>query len=442
MKPLKMEMSRKEKLVISLQLLLYLSLFTLVAFVLPSCTNECDVENTYFYYEPVYSSMEEIRSSVELLPPVELKQVGKIYFNNGYLFINEPNEGIHIIDNRDPANPINLAFINIPGAFDLAVKGNILFSDSYMDLVAIDISNPTAVTELGRIEGLFQEYNSYGYYANDELGVVTDWQLREEVTMTESSCAEPQYDWGVLYAEGIALTNDASFRASQAVSPSNPGMGGSMARFALVDNFLYAVDNYNLRTVDVANAAAMSKGGELSLDWGVETIFPKEDNLFIGTTTGMHIMNISNPLSPELISTYDHIVSCDPVIVDNDIAYVTLRSGTECQGFTNQLEVIDISDLTSPQLLYTYEMFNPHGLGKDGNALFICDGTDGLKIYDASDNSKITDNLLAHYESIQAFDIIPFNNVAMMIGEDGFYQYDYSDLSNIKFLSHIIISNE
>ncbi|MEQ8477132.1 hypothetical protein [Fulvivirga sp.] len=442
MKPIKMEMSRREKLIIGLQLLAYFSLLTLVAFVLPSCTNECDVENTYFYYEPVYTSMEEIRSSVELLPPVELKQVGKIYFNNGYLFINEPNEGVHIIDNRDPANPINFAFINIPGAFDLAVRGNILFSDSYMDLVAIDISNPTAVTELGRIEGLFEEYNSYGYYASAEYGVVTDWQLREEVTVTESSCVEPQYDWGVLYAEGIALTNDASFRASQAVSPSNPGMGGSMARFALVDNFLYAVDSYNLRTVDVTNTTTMTSGNQVQLNWGVETIFPNGENLFIGTTSGMHIMDISDPLSPQLISTYEHVQSCDPVIVDENIAYVTLRSGTECQGFTNQLEVIDISDLTSPQLLYTYEMFNPHGLGKDGDALFICDGTDGLKVYDASDNSKITDNLLAHYQSIQAFDIIPFNNVAMMIGEDGLYQYDYSDLSNIKFLSHINISNE
>jgi hypothetical protein len=442
MKPIKMDMTKKDKLIISLQLLLYFSLLTLVGFVLPGCTNECEVENTYFYYEPVYTSMEEIRSSVELLPPTDLKQVGKIYFNNGYLFVNEPNEGVHVIDNRNPANPINLAFINIPGAFDLAVKGNILFSDSYMDLVAIDISNPTAVTEVGRFENLFEEYNSYGYYASSEFGVVTDWELKEEVTITESSCAEPRYDWGVMYAEGIAFANDASFRTNQAVAPTNPGMGGSMARFTLVNNYLYAVDSYNLRTVDVTNFAAMTSGDQVQLNWGVETIFPNGENLFIGTTTGMHIMDISDPLSPQWISTYEHVQSCDPVIVDDDIAYVTLRSGTECQGFTNQLEVIDISDLTNPQLLHVYEMFNPHGLGKDGDALFICDGEDGLKVYDASDNSKITDNLLAHYQSIQAFDIIPFNKVTMMIGEDGLYQYDYSDLSDIKFLSHIIISNE
>jgi hypothetical protein len=164
MKPIKMDMLNKDKLMIAFQLLIYFSLLSLVAFVLPSCSNECEVESTYIYYEPVYTSMEEIRSSVEVLPPLELKQVGKIYFSNGYLFINEPNEGIHIIDNRDPVNPINFAFINIPGAFDLAVKGSVLFSDSYMDLVAIDISNPSVVKELGRVENLFEEYNSYGYF--------------------------------------------------------------------------------------------------------------------------------------------------------------------------------------------------------------------------------------------------------------------------------------
>ena len=75
-------------------------------------------------------------------------------------------------------------------------------------------------------------------------------------------------------------------------------------------------------------------------------------------------------------------------------------------------------------------------------ALFICDGYDGLKIFNANDISQIDDNLIAHYPNIDAFDIIPFNKVAMMIGEDGLYQYDYSDLNNITLLSHLKITPE
>ena len=39
------------------------------------------------------------------------------------------------------------------------------------------------------------------------------------------------------------------------------------------------------------------------------------------------------------------MTSCDPVVVQGDYAFVTLRGGTECQGFSNQLDIIDISTL-------------------------------------------------------------------------------------------------
>lgn len=151
----------------------------------------------------------------------------------------------------------------------------------------------------------------------------------------------------------------------------------------------------------------------------------------------MHIYDISNADDPQKKSTFWHIKSCDPVVVEGKYAYVTLRSNTTCNGNINELQVIDVSDVTAPRHLNTYAMKNPHGLGIDNNTLFVCDGDDGLKIYDASDKNRISENLRAHYKDIQAFDVIPFNKVAMMIGEDGLYQYDYSDLYNIRLMSKI-----
>ena len=134
--------------------------------------------------------------------------------------------------------------------------------------------------------------------------------------------------------------------------------------------------------------------------------------------------------------------SCDPVVVDDKYAYVTLRSGTTCQGFTNQLEVINVQDLSSPQLLKTYPMTNPHGLGIDNTTLFICDGDDGLKAFDASDINTIDRNMLAHYKNINATDVIPYNNILIMIGEDGIFQYNYSNPKDIQLLSTIAIQHE
>ncbi len=153
----------------------------------------------------------------------------------------------------------------------------------------------------------------------------------------------------------------------------------------------------------------------------------------------MYIFDLTTPDQPQLLSQYDHILSCDPVVVEGDYAYVTLYSGGVCHVDTNQLEVIDIKDLKSPQLLSVYPMTSPHGVGIDNGTLFICDGNDGLKIFDANDPLAITQHSLAHYGSINALDVIPINGVAMMIGADGIYQYNYSDVKNIKLLSQIPI---
>lgn len=87
-------------------------------------------------------------------------------------------------------------------------------------------------------------------------------------------------------------------------------------------------------------------------------------------------------------------------------------------------------------------MTNPHGLGIDETTLFICDGNDGLKAFDASDVNTIDKNLLAHYKNINATDVIPYNNTLIMIGSDGLFQYDYTNPKTIKLLSTIPITHE
>ncbi|MFM7853104.1 MAG: hypothetical protein ACKO96_14590, partial [Flammeovirgaceae bacterium] len=76
------------------------------------------------------------------------------------------------------------------------------------------------------------------------------------------------------------------------------------------------------------------------------------------------------------------------------------------------------------------------------NTLFICDGDDGLKIYDATDHLAISENQLAHYKEINTYDVIPYNQIAIMTGKDGIYQFDYSNLKSIKQLSRLGFSKQ
>lgn len=418
--------------------LLILSTLLGLSILLESCTDKCTETIVYKYYEPVYTPLTTIRSGVKHEAAQPLKISGKIYFKDGLLFVNEPNEGIHIIDNRDPSNPLIKSFIHIPGNFDLAIRNTSLYADSYIDLVVLDISNLNQITEVNRLEGVFSNYNSLGFYADAERGVVTNW-IEKEMPVVEQDCDTRFELWGgIRFGNGIAFAERASFDATMALAPGNStGIGGSMARFTINNDYLYMLDAGNIITADISLPAVPEKKSAQYLAWDIETIFPYDNRLFIGARSGMHIFDLSVPENPVKITTYSHINSCDPVVVSGNYAYVTLRSGTQCDGFTNQLEVLDISNIQSPSLVKVYPMHNPHGLGIDDPVLFICDGDAGLKVFDVSDKLNIDKKLLKHYRNIHAFDVIPFNNVLMLIGDDGIFQYDYTDPLNIKLLSQI-----
>jgi hypothetical protein len=84
-------------------------------------------------------------------------------------------------------------------------------------------------------------------------------------------------------------------------------------------------------------------------------------------------------------------------------------------------------------------MTNPHGLAKDGNTLIICDGKAGLKFYNASDVKNLV--LEKTITGPETYDVIAFNGWALLVANDGLYQYDYSSLNNIRLISKLGIQN-
>ncbi|GAA4431109.1 hypothetical protein GCM10023188_18340 [Pontibacter saemangeumensis] len=413
----------------------------LLALLLCACSDDCETTITYTVQEPVYMLRADLREAVQVTQPRVLENPGKIYALGHYLFVNEVNEGVHVIDNQDPASPRLLSFIQIPGNIDMAVKDNILYADSYIDLVALDITNPLDVKEVKRVENIFP---SYGMLVSDTSAVFVSEFVPKTVTEAISSDCDTRgrtHQPFLDFTGRGAFTNSGNSGADAGGGATN-GKGGSMARFTVAGNHLYTVSLSNLQVFDVSSAADPKTGTSIPLGWNIETIFPYQNKLFIGSSTGMHIYDSSNPSSPALLSIYEHVRSCDPVVVEGDLAWVTLRSGNACMGFTNQLEVVDISDPRSPTLLKTYPMLNPHGLGIDGEALFLCEGTHGLKVFNIKDHLAVDQNLLSHFKEQDAFDVIPLGETVLMVGQDGLYQYDYRDLSNVKLLSVIPVQRK
>lgn len=419
-----------------------LALLPLMAFLMQGCMqSKCKDVTTYTIYKPVYMSYDAFRSAVASEAPRQLENPGKIYVKGNYLFINERFEGIHVVDNSNPSSPAMVSFIRIPGNIDMAVYGNNLYADSHMDLVVIDLSDPQNGQEVYRIEDALPPYLG----THPDSGVVVKYL--EEVITEEFDCnIGPSFrtEQGWFTADVAITTFGGSPGAlnSSTIGGDNPGIGGSMAKFAVALDHLYMIDQSQMHVYRInTNPAMPEKIRQLNVGFNIETLWPYQQHLFIGAANGMYIYNASDPTNPVSVAFYGHINSCDPVVVEGQTAYVTLRSGTECQGFTNQLEVIDLTNISSPQLIATYPMSNPHGLGIDNGTLFICDNKEGLKVYNAADPHKISQNQLSHVTGITTYDIIPLSyaKLALVIGNDGLHQYDYSDPANLVKLSHISV---
>lgn len=391
------------------------------------------ITKTYTLMYPVYAEESEVLGSMNSQPKQTIKSPGKLFIYGQYIFLNEVDKGVHIIDNSNPAKPKPVSFLKIPGNLDIAVKGSILYADFYNDLLAIDISDPLKTSVKKIVENVFPERIYANGFSPEPGKIVVDWTYKDTVVEVRSgNNGFPR--WGCINCS-FALADNSGNKSSGA-----PGVAGSMAKMSIVGDYLYAVNRAELKTIVITNPAEPVLSNTNSIGWDIETIYPFKSKLFIGSASGMFIFNINNAATPVPEGSFTHARACDPVIADDNYAYVTLRSGNICNGFTNQMDVVDVSNVNLPRLVKTYPMTNPHGLAKDGKHLFLCDGSDGLKVYDASAATNI--KLLHHYKNIETYDAIAWNKNLLLVCKEGLLQFDYSDINNIRQISKLSISRD
>jgi len=237
-----------------------------------------------------------------------------------------------------------------------------------------------------------------------------------------------RFKWLVLFMLAFSCNEQSGDLAN------TQGSGGSLSRFALSGNYLYLVTNSTLNVFDLSenNFQEISK---MPLAFGLETIQVNSSFLYMGARDAMYIYSIANPSQPEFVFRYAHIVSCDPVVVQGNRAYVTLRSGNICNLGSNSLEIIDITNPYNPSLIRQYQMTSPGGLGIFGNCLFVCEGEAGLKMLNVA-NDEI--HLVNELKAVNAYDVIVKNGSFTLTGEDGIFQYRYDcELASMEIISSI-----
>ncbi|WP_303318496.1 hypothetical protein Q4Q34_04085 [Flavivirga abyssicola] len=395
--------------------------YLLLSFVLISIWS-CDKKDLNFELvqvaTPELMTKADFRNLVEITIPKDIEEAGKIYAYKNYIFVSDVDKGVHVIDNSNPKQPKVTKFIKIPGNEDISVKDDFLYADSATDLVVFDISDINSITLVERLKDVFNIYDynipveaqavDYGK-VDLENNVIVGWTVT-----TERRKKMDNRFVDVTFQDGVLST---------ATAESVTGQGGSLARFQIVNNYLYTVGNYQMTIFNIQNLSSPVLENTQNAGWNIETMFQADDYLYLGSTNGMYIYNIKNPSSPEYVSEFMHWEGCDPVVVDGNYAYLTLRGGNDCGQLESVLEVIDISDKTTPKLASRYELENPYGLGIKENTLFVCDGTSGLKLFDKEEPLDV--KLTKTYNEIESKDVIPLENSLLMIGGNNLYQYEY-----------------
>ena len=219
-----------------------------------------------------------------------------------------------------------------------------------------------------------------------------------------------------------------------------------MSRFAINNNCLYAIAETNrINVFDISNHNSPTLSNEINVNtWTtLETLFKHENNLYIGAENGMYIYDISGSCNAVYVSDFQHARACDPIVVGDGYAYYTLRTGGACGNWRNTLNVVDVSKISTPRQVETISMSSPYGLGLDvvEKKLFVCDGGNGIVVY----NTKIPENLgnseLEKITDLDAYDVIPLNGTLFVSGNQGIYQYDYVSNSKLKLLS-VLTANQ
>lgn len=241
----------------------------------------------------------------------------------------------------------------------------------------------------------------------------------------------------ILTAASLALSScdKGPDSAAPVNGGSTTGQGGSLARFTTAHDHLYIVDNQKLYTYSLANSAQPQLKSNVQVGIDVETIYSYKDKLFIGSQNAMYIYSIADPAHPSELGSASHVRACDPVVASDNIAYVTVRSGNACGGDVSALIVYDIKNLMNPLRKNTIPLKSPYGLGMQDKRLYVCDGSNGLIVYDISD--PVYPKQVALLTDDTFYDVIVTGDLLICMVQGGTALYQLSSGDNITRLARI-----
>lgn len=312
--------------------------------------------------------------------------------------------GLWVVNVSDPSHPVLQGVITyLAGrAEDVDVVGNFAYIAGEQGIAIIDVSIPTNPTPRGS-----NSDHEWGYRLQvaGDFAYLADRMLRViDIHDPDAPAGRSSYDNYLRTAEGVRVVNNRAYVFGYAAGTildlsvtSNPRRIGSapIARatdLQVVGNIVYSVSLYQLSLIDIADPTKTTfLGSYISSGSGsLGRVAVENNRAYVtqysqyGDSGGLRVIDISNPSSPVLLSSFNLQESAIDVQVVNNLAYVVER--TDYSSPTAWLNIIDVSNPVSPTLVSRSNIDGLSRIQVVGNRMYAAASGD-IKVFDVSNPS-------------------------------------------------------
>jgi hypothetical protein len=230
-------------------------------------------------------------------------------------------------------------------------------------------------------------------------------------------------------------------------SLSNPGTrNGSLTRIVTVGNYLYVVDNSNLKTINATNPTSLVVTDSKPIGFQIQTIFYNNGQLYVGAANNLYVYSTANPAVPSFTSSIDYtpvIDGRDPVIAFDSVVYSTIIFGNN----NGLLRVINNKTINMPVLRTTIPLSEPRGMDYVDSTLYVCNGNSGLALFNikqpynpvfikAIDKTN-TYNAITNSTASKYMDVLAIRPSMFCYINGGVVQYNIADARNPVYMNTV-----
>jgi hypothetical protein len=322
-----------------------------------------------------------------------------VYVSGNYAYITGSNKLV-VIDISSPTDPVikkSFAITGVTTSYSVKVFGNYAYvTAGTAGIVTIDISSSTNPVKKGSvatnnargfdIKGIYAYVADPGSSGNHNFKVI-------DISSSTAPIARYTLTAGLVTPQNVYVQGNYAYLADTGVgllvfditNPISPVLKSTYTTNAASGvsgsgNYVYFT-NGNFNILDVSSSTKPLIKGRFS---GGGTYNPSilGNNAYVADSVGLEAINISSFTSPVLKGTMiTNPTKQLAVIVQGSYAFID-ESGTS--PFT----IVDISNSANPTVVQTitttYGGSGPDSDYVTGNRAYICDGTNGLYIYDIS----------------------------------------------------------